>query len=379
VFLFVLDPVYRATVDRPALLAGYCYLLDVCAIAVAFYATVAALRMWLRERQVDLSSTTLLAVALLWMNFGPLYAVLAVKNVEIWETALLAVGCLALMRGAKWTAAVCVAAAALTKMLPFVFFPYLLLRDRPTFARAIAALGAILIAAQVMYGTDMGIGYLPNMIRAGAGASGYGNAIGMTWHENVSLRGLAAKAFGYLETPDPAHPNPLYSRGYFVVNPPPLDRIAAIVGFIVQATAIAWAGWMLIRRRDWSPKTRILWDFAFLEAMMLIVAPQASHDYMVLALGGFSFALVLCLVKRASWFDFAIATLLVANIVPRGLFAKLVLIDPIMRLAGDTHLTRAEAYQYFGFPLLGLMFLVRCLSEANLGAAVRAMPAQVDA
>jgi hypothetical protein len=378
VFLFVLDPVYRATIDRLPLLAFYCYALDVIAIGVALYAIVASLSLWLRERQMELSARMLLAIVVLWANFGPLYGVLAVKNVELWETALLAVACLALMKGARWTAGWCVAAAALTKMLPLVFFPYLLLRDRPTFVRATIALAAMLLAAQLVYGTDMGIGYLPNMIKAGVGASGYGNAVGLTWHENVSLRGLVTKAFGYLETPDPAHPNPLYSRGYYVIVPPAWRRASTFLGLAAQAVAIAWMGFMLARPRSWSRNTRLLWDFAFLGAMLLVIAPQASHDYMVLALGGFSVALVLCMVKRAPWLDFVAATLLVANVVPRGLFARLALIDPIMHFTGYTHLTRAEAYQYFGFPLLGLILLARCLSAANLDVTAHVARAGAD-
>ena len=53
-----------------------------------------------------------------------------------------------------------------------------------------------------------------------------------------------------------------------------------------------------------------------------------------------------------------LGTLLVGNVLPRGLFSQLVLIDPMIQWAGYQHLTRAEAYQYFGFPLLGLLVLV---------------------
>jgi hypothetical protein len=366
VFLFLLDPVYRRTVDRPDLLALYCYALDVAAIGVALSATVAALAMWLNERRQPMSPTLLFGLVLLWMNFGPLYGVLAVKNVEIWELAFLAVACLALMKGWRWMAGWCIAAAALTKMLPFIFFPYLLLRDRPVFLRAIVALAAILVAAQIVYGTDMGIGYLPNMMRAAIGTPGYGNGLGLTWHENVSIRAVVTKAFGYLETPDPLHPNPFYSQGYYVIVPAAVARVATWLGIVVQASAIGWTTWMLARRRDWSPSTRVLWDFAFLSTMMLVLAPQASHDYMVLTLGAFSFALVLCMIGRASWAGLVCAILLVGNIVPRNVFARLVMIDPILRMTGYTHLTRAEAFQYFGFPLLGLLYLARTLVHAKL-------------
>jgi hypothetical protein len=62
---------------------------------------------------------------------------------------------------------------------------------------------------------------------------------------------------------------------------------------------------------------------------------------------------------RASlWVGFAIAVLLVGNVLPRGVFGRLVLADRLAPLIGGGHLVVAEAYQYFGFPLLGLFVLL---------------------
>jgi hypothetical protein len=307
------------------------------------------------------------ALGLLWVNFGPLYGVLAVKNVEIWELALLAAACLALIRGRRGVAGTCVAAAALTKMLPFVFLPYLMLRDRRTFAYALIALSAILTASHLVYGRDMGWGYLPNLVRAAVGAPGYGFGVNLTWHENVSIRGVLTKAFGYLEKPDP-NAFSLYQRGYFVVVPDGWRALSRLVGTSVQAVGLAWTAWVVLRRtKSAVDSAGIVWEWGFLAAMMLVLAPQVSHDYMVLTLGAFSVALAACLTAPtlAGWFDFAMATLLVANVVPRALLSRGVMIDTIIRVAGYSHLTRAEAFQYFGFPLLGLLFLVRLLMRVE--------------
>lgn len=363
VFLFLLDPVYRRTIDRPATLAAYCYVLDIVAIAVAFWAVVTSLKLWLAERGRPLSRSLILWLVLMWANFGPLYGVLAVKNVELWELAFVAVACLSMMRGKRWTAAWCLAAASLTKMLPLVYLPYLLFRDRRAFAYAVVALCAILSAAELTYGRDMGWAYLPHMVRAGAGSSGYGNGLGMTWHENVSFRGLTAKAFGRLEKPDPDPSMSPYPRGYYVLGLPGWQTTATALGIGVQVVGFGWVAWMLRRREGWSRASQTLWDFAFIGAMMLVLAPQGSQDYMVLTLAAFSFSLTACASMRVRkmWVSFTLALLLVANIAPRGLFSRALLIDPIMRITGYTHLTRAEAYQYFGFPLLGLLLLVSTL------------------
>ena len=67
---------------------------------------------------------------MLWANFSPLYGVLAIKNVELWELAWIAVAGAALLRDRPWIVGFAVAAGALIKMLPLVFLPYLSLRSR---------------------------------------------------------------------------------------------------------------------------------------------------------------------------------------------------------------------------------------------------------
>jgi hypothetical protein len=379
IFLMLFHPVYRMDLVDRTLLSYYAYALDLIAIAIGFIATFDAIRTWAASRGVRVGGTMLLALGLLWANFSPLYAVLVIKNVEIWELALIAVAGAAVLRGRRWVTASSIAAAALIKMLPLVFVPYLLLRDRRTFAYTLVALGVFLTISQLLYGTAMGWGYLPAMIAAAAGGDGFGNALGLVWHENVSLRGLVLKAFGFLTFPDLAIADPVNTRGVFVRVVPELQGTARMVALIVQGLAVCWVGWTLLRRVFRPEPGRSFWDWALVGIMMLVLAPQISQDYMVLTLGAFSFVLAGCMIHgtRAAWIEFAIAVLLVGNILPRGVFSRLVLIDPIIAVSGYTHLTRSEAYQYFCFPLLGLLILVRAwmrLSAAD-DAAARLRPA----
>ena len=168
VFLFLFHSVYRLDLANRTLLGYYSYLLAVVSIAAAFVATLHAIRTWAASRGARLSGAMVVALVLLWANFSPLYGVLAIKNVELWELALIAVAIAAMLRNRRWIAAWSIAAAALVKMLPLVFVPYLLLRDRKTFAYTLMALGVILTASQVAYGTAMGWGYLPSIVKAEA-------------------------------------------------------------------------------------------------------------------------------------------------------------------------------------------------------------------
>jgi hypothetical protein len=360
VFLLALDLVYRSDVTNERRLAWFAYGLGLLSIAVAFASTIVAARIWLESRGRRLSWPMVLALVVLWGNFGPVYGVLAVKNVELWELALIMAACVAAMRSRRWLAGGAVAAASLIKMLPLVFMPYLLLRDRRTFISAAIAMVGILALAQLVYGTEMGLGYLPLVARAAGGGADFGWEGGLVWHENISLRGVMLKAFGYLHPPSLWSIRAPYKRGYFTNIPIDLLPWAQLAANATWALAMIWVVWTLVSRRSAAEPGRTYWDWALVAAMMLPLAPQASHDYMALTVGAFSFVLMGCIVYggRANWAVFVIATLLVANILPRRLFAQLMGIDLISQWAGHQHLSRPEAYQYYGFPLLGLLLLM---------------------
>ena len=356
VFLAVLHPIYRLTLTRPELLAWCAYAVDLIAIVIAFMATRRAIRLWAQLNGMTLPTLMTPALLFLWANFSPMYGVLAVKNVELWELALMAVAGAALLEERRWIAAWAIAAAALTKMLPLVFLPYLLLRDRRAFVYALVALAGIIAAAQALYGDQMGLGYVPMIVKAATAGEGFGNAGGV-WHENVSIRGLASKAFGFLEEPGRAA---AYQTGYYVVIPESLRLLARIAALLAEAIAVIWLLLRLVRDGSMRVFNRWYWEWALIAIMMLILAPQISQDYMVLALGAFSYVLAGCMLRAGAWLwaEYVVAMVLVGNVLPRGLFARLIGIGPLSRFAGHQHLLPAEAYQYFGFPLLGLLILL---------------------
>ena len=166
----------------------------------------------------------------------------------------------------------------------------------------------------------MGWGYLPAIVNAAIGGDGYGNSLGMTWHENVSVRGIVIKAFGFLEQPDYTIVNPVYSRGFYVRVLPGFEQTARVLASVAVAIGGLWVLLTLLRRTRSPEPSRTYWDWALISIMMLVLAPQISQDYMVLSLGAFSFVLAGCMLygTRAAWIEFAIAVLLVGNILPRG-------------------------------------------------------------
>ena len=361
VFLMVFHAVYQRDLNDPTMLSWYAYAIEIAAIIIGFVATVTAIRQWATARGHQVTWVTVLCLFMLWANFSPLYGVLAIKNVELWELACIAVAGAALLRDRPWIVGFAVAAGALIKMLPLVFLPYLWLRSRRAFFCTLAAMALILAMSQALYGTPMGFGYFGSLVRAAGGGEGFGNPRGMIWHENVSLRGLVTKSFGYLEKPGTKTRPEGYTEGYHVVIPSDRLPYARALGTTVQALGALWVAWTLWRRRRNQDPSRTYWDWSLVGIMMLVLAPQISQDYMILALVAFSFVLAGCLFEgdRFTWGNFLIAVLLVGNVFPRGVFSQLLQIDHLMRWSGYEHLARAEAYQYYGFPLLGLLLLTR--------------------
>ena len=361
VFIMLFHWIYKRDLDDPTLLSYYAYALDVIAIVVAFIATVAAVRAWAESRGHRAGALTVLLIGLLWANFSPLYGVLAIKNVELWELACIAVGGAALLRNKPWLAAWSIATGALIKMLPLVFVPYLWLRHRRVFYYTLAAMAMILALSQTLYGTQLGFGYFGTLAGAAGSGEGYGNSKNMIWHENVSLRGVVTKGFGYLDKPG-THSRPMgYNEGYHLVIPASRQAAATAVATTAQVLGLAWFAWMLWRRRHEPHPNATYWDWTFVGIMMLVMAPQISQDYMVLTLVAFSFVLVACLFEgdRFAWINFGLAVLLVGNVIPRSAFSRLMLVDYAQRWSGYEHLMAAEAYQFYGFPLLGLLLLTR--------------------
>src|SRR4030095_3819010 len=106
---------------------------------------------------------------------------------------------------------------------------------------------------------------------------------------------LASKAFGFLQ--EPGLPAP-YQTGYYVVIPQNLRPLARLAALVVGAAAVIWLLWRLVRDQSMQAFNRLYWEWALIAIMMLILAPQISQDYMVLALGAFSYVLAGCMIRR---------------------------------------------------------------------------------
>jgi Glycosyltransferase family 87 len=349
VFFFVLHPLLGAAPDATTL-AVWLYAIQVLCIAAAFLLTCATLRPLMTAR-MDHWPLVVIWLAIVWLNFSPLYTVLALKSVETWELCLIALALYAHLRGWPWIAALAIAAAGLIKVLPFVFLYYWLVTDRRTFARAALATAALLLASHFLYGSEMGAGYLPRMA---ASATSYG----LDWHENISLKAALARLFGHLPAPttDAAR-----TSGYFIEITGWRRTAVSIVGGLLVMAGIAALTWSWMPADRARSRQRRLNEWSLLAVAVLILSPNTIFEYATLALGAVSYAFVaLAAAPRhdaRATAAFTASLLLLGGILPRQWLNRVTAIDLLNRWSGHVHLMPSEGYQYYGFPLLGLVLL----------------------
>jgi hypothetical protein len=351
VFFFVMHPLLVHTQGNPEQLSNALYAIQLPCIALALLLTFATLKPPIRASDWPLMAAW---IVVLWMNFAPLYTILAVKSVETWELLLLSLALYGYLREKLWLLAIAIAAAALVKVLPLIFFYYLLLTNRRAFAYACVALAAILVVSHLLYGPEMGIWYLPTVAKAASGHS-----FGLLWHENLSVKALIAKLIGHLDAPDIAA-----GRGGSTLRMTTSQlNTAILLGNIAVAIGLALLTWALMRPAKRS-RDQILWDWSLVTVAMLILSPNTTFEYATLALGAISYAFVRAASfgppienRRLNWATLGAAMFFLGVLLPRQVLNKLTFVETFTRWSGYKHLTPSEAYQYYCLPLLGLVLL----------------------
>lgn len=360
VFFMVMQPLVRASGGLNQTLAHWLYGVQIACLVLAFCLTCVTLKRFVPSPMRDRWPLLVIVLITVWLSFSPLLMVLAVKTVETWELMLLALALYAHLRGWRWVVAFALAAAGLIKVLPFVFFYYLLITDRRTFAYSCAALVVFLFAGHFMFGPQMGLEYLPRLARASIG-----NSYLIDWHENLSLKAALVKLFGHVDNPRLMSAGTYYGQaGYFVVLSETRRAIAVRIGDVVALIGFAWLTRSWIARSRKRTAERVVWEWSLLLAAMLILSPHTAFEYITLALWAVSYAIVR--LGTANWslhpgrgipLTLGMSFFLLGVFLPRSVQNKLALVDVINRWTGYTHFTSSEAYQYYCFPLAGLILL----------------------
>jgi hypothetical protein len=350
VVFLVFDPALRVLGPNLPALATY-------ATWVALAAAVAAFVLVGRRYAADDPARWLL-LALAWSSAVPLLYVIAQHMVDAWQLLFLSAA-LFLFTGSsrqRRFAGVPLAAAVLTKLLPGVVLVYLAVRAWRAAALGAIAMGALLVIGQVLYGPLMGLGYPLTMASMGGDTV----ARWSTHFENNSVRGLIFKigAGFHLQGDTTA----------YVLDPhlaPWLNVLAYLVaaGLLAYLVLAAWRG----RGQDSVARRSI--EFSLAIVTMLLVSPHTAQDYLVTALPVLAVWLFLWWRRLPRAWSAgqtalgALAALLIGVFVPMNLAARALPIGWLLSATGNAHNilfvdqigSAIGAYEFFGFPALGLI------------------------
>jgi Glycosyltransferase family 87 len=350
VVFLVFDPALRWLGPNLGAIATYATWVSLTAAVIGFA--------FVARRYAADDKARLLVLVVVWSSAVPLLYVVAQHMVDAWQLCFLGMS-LFLFTGTarqRQFAALPLAAATLTKLLPALLLVYVFVRSWRVGLLGVLGVGVLLAIGQVLYGSLMGFGYPLAMLAGGADTV----ARWSTHFENNSVRGLLFKLAAGFRLQGDTTAYILDPRWFPFLSGLAYVLTAALVGYLLLA---AWRG----RGQDSIERRSI--EFSLAIVTMLLVSPHTAQDYLVTMLPVLAVWLFLWAHRLPRAWSVSqtalgvLATLLIAVIVPMNLFIRLVPITWLLSMTGNTHNTLFAdqigsgigVYEFFGFPGLGLL------------------------
>jgi hypothetical protein len=350
VVFLVFDPAIRVLGSNLGALSIYATCVSLLMAAVGFALTA-------RRFAAD-NMATLLVLAIAWATSVPLLYVIAQHMVDAWQLCFLSAS-LFLFTGNRRQerfAAVPLALATLTKLLPALLLVYVFVRSWRIGLIGVAAVGALLAIGHVVYGPLMGFGYPLAML----GMGGETVARWSTHFENNSIRGLVFKVAAGFRLQGDTTVYVLDQSWY-----PWLNALSYVVAFALLAVLLraTWRG----RCVD-SPMRRSI-EFSLAIVTMLLISPHTAQDYLITALPVLAVWLWLWAHHLPRAWSLgqsllgAVAAFFIGVFVPMNVVARVMPFSALLSLTGneqnrvfvDQVGSAIGAYDFFGLPGLGLL------------------------
>jgi hypothetical protein len=372
VVFLVFDAGLRLVGDNLGALATYATWVSLSTALLAFAFTARRFAVEDRATGSSLSLPRLLVLVLVWSSAVPLLYVLAQHMVDAWQLCFLALSLFLFTGSAKQRryAALPLAAATLTKLLPALLLVYVFVRSWRAGLVGVAGIAVLLGVGQLVYGWLMGFGY-PLAMLAGGGDT---VARWSTHFENNSIRGLLFKLGAGFRLQGDTTTYVLDPRLFPVLSVLAYVLSFALIGYLLL---VAWRG----RGQDSIARRSI--EFSLGIVTMLLISPHTAQDYLVTMLPVLAVWLFLWqrgLPRAWSLGQTALgvlATLLIAVIVPMNLFIRVLPIGWLLTITQNSHNvlfadqigSGIGVYEFFGFPglglLLGWLLLVRLERQSD--------------
>jgi hypothetical protein len=299
-----------------------------------------------------------LVMVIVWASAVPLLYVIAQHMVDAWQLLFVSLT-LFLFTGStrqQRLAGLPLALATLTKLLPALLLVYLLVRSWRSAVLGLLAMVGLLAIGQMLYGSLMGFGYPLAMLAGGSDTV----ARWSTHFENNSIRGLLFKiGAGFRLEGDTAT---------YILNPA-LVPVLNLLAYVLAAALVIYLLFAAWRGRAIDSLTRRSIEFSLAILTMLLVSPHTAQDYLVTTLPVLAVWLFLWWRRLPAPWGWgqtvltAVAALLIGVFVPMNLAARVLPINWLLSITGNAHNalfvdqigSAIGAYEFFGFPALGLL------------------------
>jgi len=282
-------------------------------------------------------------IACVWLNYFPLLEALAGREIEVLELFLITVAMWALRRQRQTLAGVGIGVAAMTKFLPAIFIPYLLIKR---FHRAfwVAVITTLLLGGlgQWLLGFEHSVTL--SLLREETGGQ-----IHQVSAPHQALASVLYKMFTHFD-PQQRHPVILYHE---ILRP---------LGMILQAALLLVCGGFLWR---WRQSRLLELETALLAIVMVLAAPHANTYYLVFVLPALSVG-VASWVQQPQAFTPVLKAAFIGAIVLSGLLVPMQVLGWMTGLSGDTV---AQVIQLYSLPAVGMM--LAAITMVGLHQSVR--------
>jgi len=210
----------------------------------------------------------LLFFTIVYFNFAPMMEIIAERNCEMWEYALIVLSMIFIMRDDgsrgwnRWNVGTggFIGIASMIKLLPLVFVYYLLVRNFRAFAVSIITIVLIVSASEAVFSGDIGFQYFSTVLIKAAGGDNY---VRGDW-ENISLLGLLDKLHN------------VYRIEWFTM------AVSTLTHKVILVISMVLSGYYVYRYRNTKEKTMV--EYGLFSVFMMLFSPHSALDYAVLAL-----------------------------------------------------------------------------------------------
>jgi hypothetical protein len=267
------------------------------------------------------------AIACVWLNYFPLLEAFAGREIELLELWLITVAVWALRRQRQTAAGLAIGVAAMTKFLPAIFIPYLLIK------RYHRAFWAAVLTTVLFAGLGQWLLGFEHSMTLHIAKHEVGNHVVSAPHQ--ALANVLHKMFTLFD-PNERHPVMLFHR---VLRP---------LGLLLQVALLGACGWFLWR---WRHSRLLEVEMALLAIVMVLAAPHANTYYLVFVLPALSIG-VAALGQRPQAFTPMVKAAFLGAIVLSGVLVPMQVLGWMTGIRADTI---AQVIQLYSLPAVGTM------------------------